>query len=238
MGILWFFAAPLALPLVIYFFVPISNANPSTKLLIVLSGYAHWYLFASGISILLRGFRPLRRYILGTNISFLSFFSSILLAPIIQTLAIYSLIFFAVGYQKNDLGFQILDFCFLAGALINTLALTLGFGAMLAALNLYTRDIKFGVPYLLSVLVFVFPVFYELESPVDSLFFYMPLVSSIEVTRYVFGVSDWLPQNTFFFIQSFIIYGIVIGVIYCLNINRNLVLTRSSALGLVEDDQE
>jgi ABC-type polysaccharide/polyol phosphate export permease len=109
---------------------------------------------------------------------------------------------------------------------------------MLAALNLYTRDIKFGVPYLLSVLVFVFPVFYELESPVDSLFFYMPLVSSIEVTRYVFGVSDWLPQNTFFFIQSFIIYGIVIGVIYCLNINRNLVLTRSSALGLVEDDQE
>ncbi len=101
-------------------------------------------------------------------------------------------------------------------ALVNIIFLSMGIGAILSVLNAAYRDIRFIVPYVLQVLLFLTPIIYpqKLAQQYSSLLLLNPLAGCVEIVReFLFGAPFTHMEG---FIISFAISGVIliVGVLF------------------------
>ncbi len=180
-SIFWFFLSPIAFPLIVFFFLPLKSSENPLHLYIIFSGYSHWFLFSSTVLIFLRAFRPLKRYFVHGQFSFFSFFLAIFLGPCLQSAPLF-LILFSIA-QAQPMTTNLVNPMFWLISIAITVVTSFSIGMLLAVINLKTRDIKFGAPYVLAALTFTLPIFYPLQTSLAEAFLAFPLVTAIELTR-------------------------------------------------------
>lgn len=189
LGIIWILLRPI-INMVIFAFVFGKIAHLETTHdyypLFVLVGLLPWQLFASSLvdcsscliqnaSIISKSYFP--RMILPISQILVN------LVDFAISLAMLLLLFFILG------AFSIKPLLFFPFFLFLTIALCLGVGLWIAAINIRFRDFRMIVPFLLQLGLFVSPIGYSsfiVPSPLRYFYFLNPLVGIIEGIRFCY----------------------------------------------------
>jgi len=120
---------------------------------------------------------------------------------------------FLIYLVFNNLSFK---FLFLPLIFILIILTPLGLGLIFASLSVFYRDFKFIVPFFLQIGIYATPIGYNLKIIPSSLLPFValnPMVMSIELLRWCFGITTSLPNLIVFLNGSIIlILSYILGI--------------------------
>ncbi|MBF0226307.1 MAG: ABC transporter permease [Desulfobacterales bacterium] len=198
LGISWAILQPLVLMAIFNIFwkkaIKIDTGVPYP--IFVYSGLIIWGLFFSGVSnssnsminnanVIKKVYFP--RIIIPTSailVSLVDFFITVLF---------YIILLFYYKIKLNILTFLF----FLTASLLITLLVTIGFGLLLAAINIRYRDVRYAIPFLLQLLFFATPIIFPVSVIESKLLNFIlalnPMATAIHFARVSISIQpiDW-----------------------------------------------
>jgi ABC-2 type transport system permease protein len=124
------------------------------------------------------------------------YFPRALLPLLVVTTGLYPLAIAAGVLLVMDLGLEHhvgVSFLWVVPGCLLAVAITAGFGLLLSALHVYFRDVRFIVQALMSVLFYLSPIIYSLQSAPGALgkfVLFSPMTGPIELMRLGIGAAD------------------------------------------------
>ncbi len=192
LGVLWAVLQPVFMTLVFTFFLGeaiVQKTNlPIPYPVFALSGMLLWTVFSSGLS------NAANSMVTNANIIKKIYFPRFII-PISAVLValvdfFVALLVFMVVILYYDVKIQVLSVLYLPLSLLITCLSTIGLGALLAALNIKFRDVRYVLPFFIQGLLFLSPVLYPAAIAKNEFIQWAlklnPMAGALELMRGVF----------------------------------------------------
>lgn len=225
LGPLWVIISPLAAASIttMVFSVVFRHASEGIPyFFVVLSGFLSWGFFSASISHATRSLVVNRHIILAHKFPL----SAPVIGSIVGRIADYVIVLLFLFVLLVFFGNAVSPSTFLILPLILflQLALQIGFGLMLAALNAYYRDVQNVVDVLLQLLFYATPILYPLSAvphPWRIFIQFHPMALAVEATRSAL-LSSRIPGRELFFLSIWTTLALIVGILVFKKLIRRL----------------
>lgn len=182
--------------------------------LFLLMGFIPWYIFSSGIRMVMEAVRTNKALLTFPQVSPLDLYCSSGLVTWVTeviSLGIFLGILTLAGYK-----FQLYDPLSLFCSLVGLGFFTLGLGIILSCLTLYLPVIEKIVPMCLRILFFISGIFFsptQLSGRFSDILFWNPLVSFIEIARGAYVTRSPSPDVKILYITCLTCAFLAVGLL-------------------------